>query len=307
MTSPRRSIQQSQRCIATLPAPARWAPEPSTDFLVARYGGQSGVYLLGQHGAYSATVDDVYKIGRADTLSERFAAYREAQTIVAFRPTPVPRAVEAVVKVLLRPFVVHGQETVQAPRFVIDTVFDDAIRYVEDGACALGHTLPSERHRAYDQRLRAWALEALNGETGDCPAPDDVPLDHRDVLARAERLEAERRREEVERRRAEAKAETKRQLAEAKSAGEEAKRAREEDEAAAKRRRLEAKRARVEDEAAAKRRRLEAKRAREERATYDPIKTARRFVYDEYFAKDQPFKVGDLTLFLEMRRQSLKP
>ena len=177
--------------------------DPSTVRLLQQHAGQSGLYVLTQHSIYAATVDNIFKIGRADVLEPRFASYREAQTIVAFYPTPFPRAAEAVAKRLLKACVVHGSETVQAPLALIESVFRHAVGLVNDALVALGHKPTRLIHRAYGRRLRVWILARFDGDAPpNIDSPQNTPLDERDLdgdlrlASKRRRLDCKRQREE---------------------------------------------------------------------------------------------------------------
>ena len=177
--------------------------DPSTVRLLQQHAGQSGLYVLTQHSIYAATIDSIFKIGRADVLEPRFASYREAQTIVAFYPTPFPRAAEAVAKRLLKACVVHGSETVQAPLALIESVFRHAVGLVNDALVALGHKPTRLIHRAYGRRLRVWILARFGGDAPpNIDSPQNTPLDERDLdgdlrlASKQQRLDCKRQREE---------------------------------------------------------------------------------------------------------------
>ena len=98
------------------------------------------MYALRSHGNYGLTARDVFKVGRADHLSARFAAYREAQTIVWFTPCVFPRAAELLALRVLATNVVHALETVQCDEAVLGQILRDAV----------AHTLEYARSHGYD-------------------------------------------------------------------------------------------------------------------------------------------------------------
>ena len=180
----------------------RLIPEPSTIYYRTHYNGDSGIYVLRQHCCQGATVYNIFKIGCADVLGNRFDNYREPQTIVHFSKTMYPRAAEKIVKMILAPSNIHGSETMLAPIYVIVAAFELAVRIVNDAVSSLGHDALLQVHRAYGNNLKDFVAANMRGENPQLiDSPQDTPLDEADIKRREkQRLLESRRRERVEKR-----------------------------------------------------------------------------------------------------------
>ena len=131
-----------------------WAQEASTIRLLAKHRSAAGVYALRSHTNYGLTTHDIFKVGRADHLSPRFHAYREAQTIVFFAPCVFPRAAELLALRVLMNRRVHAYETVQCDEALLGRILCESVAQTLEYAKYHGYDLAATPDVEVDRQLR---------------------------------------------------------------------------------------------------------------------------------------------------------
>ena len=153
-----------------------WQQEPSTVQLLLEHRNDSGLYALRTHHNYGSAVHDIFKVGRADSLSGRFSAYREAQTIVDFVPSKFPRTAELIALRVLTPCRVHARETVQCSQETVERVLRDAVAMVEQYVSTHQVSVPKTVNVEADRELVKEVYDWL--ETTPLRYTKSLPLKH---------------------------------------------------------------------------------------------------------------------------------